>query len=325
LSDYCTSDEDNLNALVDTGADGCYISEKLARRLKISLVEKRIQTPVVLADSSSSYVLKYEIIPLHTVHEFEEIIVFDILPSLQFDVILGLSWFRRHRPIFDWTSMTLSFPDLIADESIDSDSSDQPDPTPPDLTLPDTNFPDPNSPDTTLPDPNFPDPTFDDSSADSDLEPSVSTGPYHELLANIQKYRNDTSKLNTLFDELSFYLNFEEKMTSYRICSVHKSISLTDQYLDFADVFSEEMADVLPENRKYDCAIDLIDPNVKPPFKSIYHLSPKEAECLRQYIDKNLKKGFIRPSKSPFGSPIFFVPKKTIPYVHALITGTLMS
>jgi hypothetical protein len=31
---------------------------------------------------------------------------------------------------------------------------------------------------------------------------------------------------------------------------------------------------------------------------------------LKNYIDENLQKGFIRPSKSAFGAPIFFVPKK---------------
>ena len=70
------------------------------------------------------------------------------------------------------------------------------------------------------------------------------------------------------------------------------------------------MADILPSARKYDCSIDLVNPDAEAPFKPIYHLSPKEVACLREYIDENLRKGFIRPSKSPFGSPIFFVPKK---------------
>jgi hypothetical protein len=39
-------------------------------------------------------------------------------------------------------------------------------------------------------------------------------------------------------------------------------------------------------------------------------LSEKELGVLREYIDENLKKGFIRESKSPAGSPILFILKK---------------
>jgi hypothetical protein len=39
-------------------------------------------------------------------------------------------------------------------------------------------------------------------------------------------------------------------------------------------------------------------------------LSEKELGVLREYINKNLKKGFIRESKSPAGSPILFILKK---------------
>lgn len=46
------------------------------------------------------------------------------------------------------------------------------------------------------------------------------------------------------------------------------------------------------------------------PFGPIYNLSEKELEALREYLDENLKKGFIRPSESPAGAPILFVKKK---------------
>lgn len=49
---------------------------------------------------------------------------------------------------------------------------------------------------------------------------------------------------------------------------------------------------------------------MQPPFRPIYPLSQKKLTELRQYIDDNLKAGRIRPSKSPAGAPILFVPKK---------------
>jgi len=48
----------------------------------------------------------------------------------------------------------------------------------------------------------------------------------------------------------------------------------------------------------------------QPAFKLIYPLLEKEHEALQEYIDKNLEQGYIRPSTSPAGYPILFVPKK---------------
>lgn len=69
------------------------------------------------------------------------------------------------------------------------------------------------------------------------------------------------------------------------------------------------MPEHLPPRRDIDHEIDL-EPGAKPPYLPIYHLSPKELdECKRQITDL-LAKGFIQPSKSPFGAPIIFVVKK---------------
>jgi hypothetical protein len=39
-------------------------------------------------------------------------------------------------------------------------------------------------------------------------------------------------------------------------------------------------------------------------------MSKKELQELKAYINKNIKKGFIRPSKSPARYPVIFIPKK---------------
>jgi len=44
--------------------------------------------------------------------------------------------------------------------------------------------------------------------------------------------------------------------------------------------------------------------------KGIYRLTPAENDALKAYIDDHLRKGYIRPSKSPMASPFFFVEKK---------------
>ncbi|SYW84565.1 uncharacterized protein UHO2_04504 [Ustilago hordei] len=68
-------------------------------------------------------------------------------------------------------------------------------------------------------------------------------------------------------------------------------------------------ADKLPHHTKHDLHLKLIEGG-KPPQGPLYLKGPKEMSELRRYLDENLKKGFIRPSKSPARSPVLFVPKK---------------
>jgi RNase H-like domain found in reverse transcriptase/Reverse transcriptase (RNA-dependent DNA polymerase)/Retroviral aspartyl protease len=78
---------------------------------------------------------------------------------------------------------------------------------------------------------------------------------------------------------------------------------------EFADVFSEGDAKVLPERTAHDHPIDL-EPGTEPPHKPIYGLTENERKVLREYIRDALEKGWIRESTSPAGAPILFVPKK---------------
>ncbi|KAJ1575390.1 hypothetical protein NDA15_001059 [Ustilago hordei] len=80
-------------------------------------------------------------------------------------------------------------------------------------------------------------------------------------------------------------------------------------YQHLQDVFDEVEADKLPHHTKHDLHLELIEGG-KPPQGPLYLKGPKEMSELRRYLDENLEKGFIRPSKSPAQSPVLFVPKK---------------
>jgi len=45
-------------------------------------------------------------------------------------------------------------------------------------------------------------------------------------------------------------------------------------------------------------------------YGPIYPISEEESKVLKEYIEENLKKGFIRPSESPAGYPVLFQLKK---------------
>ncbi|GBG60280.1 hypothetical protein CBR_g4234 [Chara braunii] len=53
-----------------------------------------------------------------------------------------------------------------------------------------------------------------------------------------------------------------------------------------------------------------IEPGSTTPKGAVYRMSPRELEELRNQLDELLEKGWIRPSSSPFGAPVLFVPKK---------------
>jgi len=74
-------------------------------------------------------------------------------------------------------------------------------------------------------------------------------------------------------------------------------------------VFRKIESERMPTRKIWDHAIDL-----KEEFKTskarVYPLSRNEREEVQQFIQDHLQKGYIRPSKSPQTSPVFFVGKK---------------
>jgi hypothetical protein len=83
-----------------------------------------------------------------------------------------------------------------------------------------------------------------------------------------------------------------------------------EPYRDFAKVFSEEESHRLPKHQPWDHAIDL-EPDAVTHWKvKLYPMSPAEQVELDKWLEENLAKGYLRPSKSPMASPVFFIKKK---------------
>ena len=84
---------------------------------------------------------------------------------------------------------------------------------------------------------------------------------------------------------------------------------LPSEYKEYQEMFEETVIMMLPEHQEWDHKIPLED-GKKPTHSSIYTLSAKKLEALRDYLDKNLAKEFIKLSTSPAGYLILFVLKK---------------
>lgn len=87
-----------------------------------------------------------------------------------------------------------------------------------------------------------------------------------------------------------------------------EEFQLPEELQEFQDVFSPKEAEKLPPHRPGDHHIELT-PGAKLPFGPLYGMSRDELTALREWLDENLRKGFIRPSSSPVASPVLFVKK----------------
>jgi hypothetical protein len=89
-----------------------------------------------------------------------------------------------------------------------------------------------------------------------------------------------------------------------------KRVEIPKEYQKFAKVFSEEEAKRFPPRRSCDHAIEL-KPGAPDTIEcKIYPMMWVEDEALDVFIDEQLEKGYIHPSKSQYASSFFFIKKK---------------
>lgn len=121
-----------------------------------------------------------------------------------------------------------------------------------------------------------------------DGDPRVAAGrTFSQQLAEEDRKNSDTPKQEVLVEEL-----------------------VPSQYHDYLDVFSKQKSERLPPHRQYDLGIDLEPGAELPKVGKLYQMSSEELRALKEFIDENLAKGYIRQSKAPCGAPVFFVKKK---------------
>ena len=77
---------------------------------------------------------------------------------------------------------------------------------------------------------------------------------------------------------------------------------------DFSDVFPDDLPGLPPE-REVEFAID-VKPGTAPISIAPYRMTPTKLKELKIQLQELLDKGFIRPSISPWGTPLLFVKKK---------------
>jgi len=91
----------------------------------------------------------------------------------------------------------------------------------------------------------------------------------------------------------------------------HRKIEemVSKKFLKWRKVFGKVESERMPTRKIWDYAIDLKE-TFKPRKEKIYPLSKNEREEVQNFMEDQLRKGYIRPSKSPQTLPVFFVGKK---------------
>lgn len=101
---------------------------------------------------------------------------------------------------------------------------------------------------------------------------------------------------------------FLEKASKPMLTEKQIKERLPKKYHNLIAAFLPQDARQLPPHRAYDHRIELI-PGSKLPYAKNRPFSPLELKVIKKWLDKELAKGFIRPSQSDVASPILLVVK----------------
>jgi hypothetical protein len=239
--------------MIDSGAQGNYISPSVVNKLRLPWKEKQECYRLSTVDGANveygNGLVDMETAPLHVeIHNLPpESIIFDITGIAKHQLILGIPWLKKVNPRIDWNAGQL-FPNIANTEK---------------------------------------------------SEPEKET-PRRDL-ASAQRSPEPASKPKTL--RTICYIKATKPSTPISIQSI------PEEYRRYDKLFQEELETGLPEHSQWDCEIPLIE-GQQPKFHKIYPLNPTQSQALKEYLEENLRKGYIRPSTSPAGYPILFVPKK---------------
>jgi hypothetical protein len=81
-------------------------------------------------------------------------------------------------------------------------------------------------------------------------------------------------------------------------------------YKEFKDIFSKATSNTLPPHQLYNHKIKIkSDEENTLGFSPLHQQFTTKLQATKQYIIKNLYKGFIEPSQAPFALPILFTKK----------------
>ena len=137
-----------------------------------------------------------------------------------------------------------------------------------------------------------------------------SDGPLAEnLFISAKRARKELRNGATGIIAMVYTAEAESDVTEYRIDVTGREREQLQHLLDeYQAILPKSLPTKLPPNRYVDHEIDVV-PGSCPPSRAAYRLPKPELDEMQRQLTSLLEKGFIEPSKSPYGAPVFFVKK----------------
>ncbi|KAK4511130.1 uncharacterized protein ATC70_012342 [Mucor velutinosus] len=229
-----------VKVLVDSGASECYIKPSIAQQLEgiWSKVDREVETAggtVHKITDKLDYVLNLQ---------GYKVPVSSFVYDSKFDIILGRSWLKQHKPQFNWDNDTLTFYDTTVENMV--------------------------------------------------AKYLITPKQVDRLLKHKEA---EVYLLHVCEDH-----NKEVQITMSMDTEWKKQLSQ-----EYPGVFQSKLSGV-PSTQEVEHVIDTGD--AAPINKPAYKMSPLELDELKRQLKELLAAGMIRPSTSPWGSPVLFVKKK---------------
>lgn len=274
-------------ALVDSGATTNFIDKSYVE--KNHLVTNRLTVPYEVRNADGTpnkagrirdYVRAYVEIGTHKTTHY--LFVTNLGDK---DMMLGYTYLYNHNPQIDWRAGEWEFtrcPDTCADKARKTRAVEE-------------------ETDELQLEPDLPWESSLDDLGDEDTE-----NPYINWIdMDNPNDRTQAQVIATMFDEKDMDMEVDEDDEDTRNWKSH----VPEWLHEYGDVFSKTKSECMPERKPYDHPIDLVEGASLPKPAKVYPLSPNGRNSLDNWIDEELKKGYIRPSKSPVAAPFFFVKK----------------
>ena len=257
--------------LIDSGASDCFVSSEFVRAHGLKTVKTKEKMKIFLADGSVR--VTGECVPQVCVSfgEHSEFLDLQVLKLPKYEVILGKFWLDRWNPQIDWKNNVMKW--KLGSRVVEVSGI----------------------------------PTTSESEQISSL---FNLGSYVEEIS-AQRMRRLAQREPVFLAVVRSVTENERNVMEKNEKEVKTEypVQVGEILRDFSDVFPKDLPKELPPQREVDHRIELI-PGAEPPHRAPYRMSPQGLDELRKQLKDLTEKGYIRPSVSPFGAPVLFVPKK---------------
>ena len=262
-----------IRVLLDSGSTGNYISDKIAQDFNLIINAEEGSEQLTLADGSKVQAQGYVSFRLRC-GQFISQVIARVFPNMHQQLILGIPWLKQENPRIDWRQGQVS---IIKNGQI--------------IYLPCHR------------------------QRNEDLEELDCL----RTMCTAKAFQHELKNQSPAFLGILRAVKSEDKDgqsgegTSTEVTKLQRE-DLPDNVWrvcrEFEAIFPKDLPKGVPPRRMgHEFKIDL-EPDTAPIHRPIYKLSPLELQEAKTQIDSMLEHGFIRPSQSPWGSPVLFVPKK---------------